>query len=267
MTIAVCLQTIESIAFATDSALTASNANGIIAVYNTTPKIFNLHKGSAIGAMSWGTHSFGDTILNVIMKEFRDHLTNNTIPNANIDISNFTIQEVANAFADYLFNRHIQGRTIPDNTVTGFIIAGISSSNGEKQIFEIIFIEAKPPIITDKSNESLLWAGDGESLTRLVNGYSPLLGSILGQEGLNQAQINNILFNMKSLSQAIIDPYMPIQEVIDLSAFLVNTASGYSRFTPGASTIGGPLEIATMTKHEQFKWIERKHYFSNELNS
>ncbi len=39
-----------------------------------------------------------------------------------------------------------------------------------------------------------------------------------------------------------------------------------SRFTPGAPTVGGPIEIATITKHEDFKWVKRKHYWEEKYN-
>lgn len=35
---------------------------------------------------------------------------------------------------------------------------------------------------------------------------------------------------------------------------------------PDAVTVGGELDVATVTKHEGFKWINRKHYYSRELN-
>jgi hypothetical protein len=33
-----------------------------------------------------------------------------------------------------------------------------------------------------------------------------------------------------------------------------------------AKTVGGPIEIAAITKHEGFKWIERRHFYPPELN-
>jgi hypothetical protein len=267
MTIAVCLQTLESITFATDSALTTTSGPNITGVYNTTPKIFNLHAGSAIGAMSWGTHSFGNTVLNVIMKDFRDHLTGSTLPDSSIDITNCTVLDVAIAFSEYLFTNHIAGDSNRANASTGFLIAGFCSSTGEKQIIELQFGGCSSPVITDTSDQAIIWAGDGQSLTRLVNGYSPVLTEILSENNIDPGTISKIITEMNVASQSIIDPFMPIQEVIDLAAFLVNTASGYSRFTPGPSTIGGPLEIAIMTKHELFKWIKRKHYYNKELNN
>lgn len=59
---------------------------------------------------------------------------------------------------------------------------------------------------------------------------------------------------------------MPIQDAIDLAEFLVHAAIMYSRFSPGAQIVGGPIEIAAITKHEGFKWIRRKHYYDQRLN-
>ncbi len=47
----------------------------------------------------------------------------------------------------------------------------------------------------------------------------------------------------------------------------VDCTIGFQRFMPGPDTVGGPVEVAAITKHEGFKWIARKHYFSIGLNS
>ena len=59
---------------------------------------------------------------------------------------------------------------------------------------------------------------------------------------------------------------MPVQDAIDLADFLVDLAKGYSAFLPGANVVGGDTDIATVTKHEGFKWIRRKHYYPAHLN-
>ncbi len=59
---------------------------------------------------------------------------------------------------------------------------------------------------------------------------------------------------------------MPIQDAIDLAAFLVGTTINFSKFSPGASTVGGPIDIAVITKHEGFKWIKRKYYYNRDIN-
>ena len=33
-----------------------------------------------------------------------------------------------------------------------------------------------------------------------------------------------------------------------------------------AETVGGPIDVAVISKADGFIWIKRKHYFSKELN-
>ena len=65
----------------------------------------------------------------------------------------------------------------------------------------------------------------------------------------------------------LILPAAPIQDAIDLSRFLVETTVGFVRYAVlRAKSVGGPIEIAVITKHEGFKWVQRKHFFSSEFN-
>jgi hypothetical protein len=48
---------------------------------------------------------------------------------------------------------------------------------------------------------------------------------------------------------------------------LVETTKGFIRFSiTRKKTVGGPVEIAAITKHEGFKWVQRKHFFSAEFD-
>ena len=59
---------------------------------------------------------------------------------------------------------------------------------------------------------------------------------------------------------------MPIQDAINLADFLVDVTKRYFAFHPGADIVGGSTDIATVTRHEGFKWIKRKHYYPADLN-
>jgi hypothetical protein len=57
------------------------------------------------------------------------------------------------------------------------------------------------------------------------------------------------------------------QDAVDLARFLVQTTIGFVKFSVSrAKTVGGPIEIAAITKHEGFKWIERRHCYPSGLN-
>ena len=59
---------------------------------------------------------------------------------------------------------------------------------------------------------------------------------------------------------------MPVQDAIDLADFLVDLAKGYSAFLPGANVAGGNTDVATVPKHEGFRWIRRRHHYPVYMN-
>jgi hypothetical protein len=60
----------------------------------------------------------------------------------------------------------------------------------------------------------------------------------------------------------------PVQDAIDLARFMVETTIGFTRFAVNRTkSVGGPVEIAAITKHEGFKWVQRKHFFPLDLNT
>jgi hypothetical protein len=57
-------------------------------------------------------------------------------------------------------------------------------------------------------------------------------------------------------------PAMPIQDAIDLARFLVETTIGFVRFAVFLpKNVGGAVEIAAITKHEGFRWVQRKCFY------
>ena len=70
----------------------------------------------------------------------------------------------------------------------------------------------------------------------------------------------------ENLQLGCVQDAMPIQDALDLGEFLVDTTIKLVKFSPGAPTVGGPIELAAITKHEGFKWVRRKHYYSRDLN-
>jgi hypothetical protein len=109
-----------------------------------------------------------------------------------------------------------------------------------------------------------------EPISRLVLGFSSSLGQILEKAlGVPPEQVAPALMTIQANLQqqgTLVHPAMPLQDAIDLAEFLVHTAIQYHRFAPGAPGVGGPIEIAAISKHEGFKWVKRKYYFSRELN-
>ena len=101
----------------------------------------------------------------------------------------------------------------------------------------------------------------------MANGFSPRLGQALLQLGVPQQNIDGYVAIIKAQTALpLVYAGMPIGETIELAEFLVEATIKFVRFAPGPPSVGGPVEIAAMTRHEGFKWIKRKHHYPQSLN-
>lgn len=60
--------------------------------------------------------------------------------------------------------------------------------------------------------------------------------------------------------------FMPKPEMAKMAEALVNLTSIKRRVSRGMETVGGPIDVAVISKAEGFVWVKRKHYFTDELN-
>jgi hypothetical protein len=60
--------------------------------------------------------------------------------------------------------------------------------------------------------------------------------------------------------------FMPKPEMARMAEALVNLTSIKRRVSRGFETVGGPIDVAVISRAEGFVWVSRKHYFTRELN-
>lgn len=62
--------------------------------------------------------------------------------------------------------------------------------------------------------------------------------------------------------------HLPKNELAQVASTLVNLNSFQKRVSMNEDeTVGGPVDVAVITRGDGFVWVERKHYFKSELNS
>ena len=59
---------------------------------------------------------------------------------------------------------------------------------------------------------------------------------------------------------------LPKEELAVMAESLISLTSIKRRMSPDAETVGGPTDVAVISKGDGFVWIKRKHYFQPELN-
>jgi hypothetical protein len=113
----------------------------------------------------------------------------------------------------------------------------------------------------------LVSRGQPEAIDRLTQGFSwGLFFDLADKLQLDRESTRSLSEVFLQFSPSLVHPAMPLQDAIDLARFLAETAVSYQRFLFDDKTVGGPIEIATMSRYEGFKWVQRKHYYEPSLN-
>jgi hypothetical protein len=61
--------------------------------------------------------------------------------------------------------------------------------------------------------------------------------------------------------------FMPKPELAKMAEALIDLNSIKRKVSRGLETVGGPVDVAVISKSEGFVWVKRKHYFPPELNA
>lgn len=277
MTIAICVKVHNGVVLAADSASTLHGPQGVLNVYTTARKIFNLYKGLPIGLTTWGIGGIGHASISVLAKDLRKRFMGDgpLHKEYQLDDKNYTMGQVADLTRKFFFEENYlnEFKDTPegDKPFIGFKLAGYSAGEGLPEVWQIIIDKGNcppPQLIRPKEEIGINWSGEPEAITRLIKGYSPRLADVLRDDlGVPFEQIAPAMQIIDSKLEApLLYAPMPIQDAIDLAIYLVEVSIMFSRFMPGAPTVAGPIDVASITKHEGFKWVRRKFWYQAELN-
>jgi len=274
MTIAVSIKVHDGVVLAADSASTLFGGHGVTNVYNNANKVFNLYKTLPIGAITYGLGGIGNASISTLMKDLRKRLMGKDIrfDDWKIDKDNYSMEEIAQIVREFFYEElyipEFQQSSL--KPALGFIVSGYSSNGDLAEEFRVEIVNGdcpEPKAIREKEQAGIAWGGEGEAINRIVLGFGMRLPDALSEMGIKPEEIQPAVDFLRSrLELNFVPPAMPIQDAIELAEFLVSMTIMVSRFTPGAPTVGGPIEIATITKHEDFKWVKRKHYWEQKYN-
>jgi len=275
VTICVGIQVNECLVFAADSAVTLyygfdADKREIINVLPHGNKVYNLHRELPICAMTCGLGNIGATSISTLAKDFRIALMKGE--HYLLDPANYTIEEVAIKARRFLFEERYASLPEKPTSDMSFYVGGYSAGAGSPERWLVKIDGATqtspaPECIGSQGAPGVTWGGQPEAIYRVLMGVGMGHEQVLKAAGFDDATVTKISQALLTNMQApMIHPAMPVQDVIDLAEFLVDVTKRFVRFLPGADTVGGDIDIAVVTKHEGFKWVRRKHYFTRGLN-
>lgn len=222
--------------------------------------------------MFCGMGNIGRSSISSLAKDLRRELS--CAPkDGGIDREAYSIGEIAERAKVMLYDRHYLAL---DPVPAGphsleFFVGGYSAGADVAEVWKITLVngECVGPAQQQpgSANAYVLWAGQPEALNRLILGYSQFLPAALLQAGVSPDQLANTVDIIRAHTvTALAEDPMPTGDAIALADFLVDVTKRYVHFLRGADNVGGETDIATVTRHEGFRWIRRKHFYPRELN-
>jgi 20S proteasome alpha/beta subunit len=267
MSIIVSVKINDGIIMAADSATSFA----IGQIYEHANKIVNLVKGLPIGVMTCGAGGIGNASIATLLKDLRQRLAgeDDAYLAWKLDPKNYTMESVNSRVHEFFDEK------IKEAGTKNFLmlrVCGYSSGHLLPEVWQVAFLDTgstlDPCCIQPEDNFGCRWNGENEALDRLILGVGTITDTGAAAIGITPEQAKEACSRLyPAMYENLILTAAPIQDAIDLARFMVETTKGFIRFSiTRKKTVGGPIEIAAITKHEGFKWVQRKHFFSSEFN-
>ncbi|MBB4092596.1 hypothetical protein HGG72_09155 [Ochrobactrum pecoris] len=122
-------------------------------------------------------------------------------------------------------------------------------------------------------------------MVAVVDTITNFAEDVAGQSGGQIAAIDDLAGLVQAarnrISQAVLDKaskdhslplrsvlsVLPVDEMAELAETLITLQSLKEKVTKPSETVGGPVDVAIITKHEGLVWVKRKHFFNSDINS
>jgi len=158
---------------------------------------------------------------------------------------------------------------------TANILLRVCGYSAERPLPEIWQVQLQGAIsyqlllVHPETNFGINWDGQYDALNRLVLGVPTDLDRWMMDCGMQQSDAESLGAMIRQKAQETLAiPTMPIQDAIDLARYLVEVTIGFTKFSikMQPKTVGGAIEIAAITKHEGFRWVQREKFYPSGLN-
>jgi hypothetical protein len=265
MTIAIAISSNDGIILATDSASTSKDGRGTAHVFHQKQKLFQLHDKHPIGLITFGLNRIGTENVATLCRELRLMLSGK-LKNGEEDWSlgdKWTMKGIADRVKEYIFDKYYLPHfpKLPKEKRMGFYIGGFSSGQRSPEMVELNFDgeHVIGPIITSAKNSvNIKFSGAHEATHRLMLGYSPGLGKVMEEAGVEKEMIKKVIqLAQRKLFPPILHPHMPLLEIADVARYLVRNEKKFQHYSPEPDTVGGEIQLAIINRLDGFQWLER----------
>ena len=141
-----------------------------------------------------------------------------------------------------------------------FVVGGFDDGQPYGTVLEF-YVPSRPvPVVKHGPGAfGMVWGGQRETVDRIVQGYDAALPGVAQQAlGLTDAQRDRLVAALGQLQLSLPLQAMALQDCVDLAIFCIRTTIAAQRLTVTVRGVGGPIDVATVTRQEGLTFVQRK---------
>jgi hypothetical protein len=269
MSLGIVFKSPEGIVLAADSRVTLtvkkkqSKEESLIipATFDNATKLLKIKSQNFVGAVTYGIAAIGmkePRTANSYIPEFEEELTKNN--SKRLSVKDFSVK-LSNFFMEQWKNSDMPKDLPPGNDMR-FLIGGYDEKATYGSVFEVI-IPSRPnpkPFFENLGMFGIVYDGQKNFVKRLLNGYDDeFIANILKFLNLSEEKKQEFMENLKkSPINKIPYAFLPLQDCVDISIFLIRTTILMQKWHVDIRGVGGAIDVAIITKTDGFRQIQEK---------
>ena len=228
------------------------------AYYDNATKLLRVNGQGFVGAVTYGAGAIGQRsprTAHSYLPEFEAEL-------AVSGDKRLTVEEFASKLSNFFMSQWQAATMPPQAPSIAFLVGGYDEGAPYGRVFELFIPTAPDPKEQHPGPDQfgMVWGGQRDFTDRLITGFDGQLPGIVQQIlGLDDTQRDSLGADLKSRLQAQIPfAFLPLQDSVDLSILLIRTTISVQNWVMGVRGVGGPIDVATITRIDGFKPVQQK---------
>lgn len=258
----------EGIVLAADSRVTLTSQMGTDGIKHVLPstfdnatKLLKIDCQSYVGVVTYGLGAMGEKeprMAHSFIPEFEEHLEEELKER---ECRRLSVNDFSSKFSAFFME---QWKKFMPSAFQGpdmiFLIGGFDKGAPYGKVYRIQIPSQPEPQEQNEDNFGVTWGGQLEFTNRLIKGFDPRVPSIAKKIlNLNEEQERQLTQRLEGeLSAKIPYQFLPLQDCVNLSIFLIRTTIEMQTWMVGIRGVGGAIDVATITRTEGFKPVQKK---------
>lgn len=227
------------------------------ATYDNATKLLQLSGIRNVGVVTYGIGAIGQKeprTAHSFLPELEEALSKEKI-------GQLSVEDFAKRFSDFFM---AQWKAKMPAEYSGpdmvFLIGGFDEGAAYGKVYKVAIPSNPTPEEQSANQFGVTWGGQLEYTNRLLKGFDPQLPVIV-KTFLNLTDEQQVALEKHlegALSTKIPYPFLPLQDCVNLSIFLIRTTMELQNWIVGVRGVGGAIDVATITRTDGFKPVQKK---------